>query len=63
MTVEERARACAEASSTIRKLAEAGIRKTHPDATEDEVRARLTARLYGHAVALRLHGWAPPEGV
>lgn len=61
MSVEERARACAEASYAIRQLAEAGIRSAHPGSTEDEVRARLTARLYGREVALRLHGWAPPE--
>jgi hypothetical protein len=61
MSVEERARACAEASHAIRQLAEAGIRAAHPEASEDEVRARLTARLYGREVTLRLHGWAPPE--
>jgi len=61
MSVEERARACAEASLAIHQLAEAGIRTAHPGAPEEEVRARLTGRLYGHQVALRLHGWVPPE--
>lgn len=61
MSVEERARACAEASHGIRQLAEAGIRAAHPSASEDEVRVRLTARLYGREVALRLHGWVPSE--
>ncbi|HEU5217073.1 MAG TPA: hypothetical protein VFU23_00340 [Gemmatimonadales bacterium] len=61
MTVEERARACAEASLAIRQLAEAGIRAAHPAASSEEVRVRLTARLYGREAALRLHGWAPAE--
>jgi hypothetical protein len=61
MSVEERARACAEASFAVRQLAEAGIRAAYPAADENKVRARLTARLYGPEIALRLHGWAPPE--
>jgi hypothetical protein len=41
-------------SESVRVLARAGILQTHPDATPDEVNARLAERLYGSAIAARL---------
>lgn len=41
-------------SEAVRVLARAGILQTYPDATPDEVNARLAERLYGRAVAERL---------
>ncbi len=40
--------------TVVRKLAEAGIRAQYPDASSDEVRAKLAERLYGRHVAMRL---------
>ena len=45
----------------LRALAEAGIRERHPDATDEEVRTRLTVRLYGRAAAEKLFGAVPGD--
>lgn len=45
----------------VRELALAGIRESHPEATEDELRVRLTVRLYGREVAQRLFGTVPDD--
>jgi len=45
----------------VRELAMAGIRARFPAATEQELRVRLTVRLYGRAVAQRLFGQVPAD--
>lgn len=44
-------------------LAEEGIRRRCPNADEDEVRVRLTVRLYGREAALKLFGSVPEDAV
>ena len=39
--------------SAVRRLAESSIRSQHPGATEREVRARITARIYGPELSRR----------
>jgi hypothetical protein len=46
-----------------RQLALAGIRRRHPVASGEEVRARLIVRLYGREVAERLCGAVPVDAV
>lgn len=58
----ERLRIASALSSSVRRLAEAGIRQRHPDAEEREVAARLAARLYGDAVAARFFPDFAPVG-
>lgn len=48
-------------SRAVRELALAGIRELFPDASEQELRVRLTVRLYGRAVAVRLFGTVPAD--
>jgi DNA-binding MarR family transcriptional regulator len=48
-------------SRGVRALAEAGIRERCPDATDEEVRVRLTVRLYGRAAAEKLFGAVPDD--
>jgi hypothetical protein len=48
-------------SKAVRELAAAGLRTRHPDATPDEIRVRLTVRLYGRDVARRLFGRVPTD--
>ena len=48
-------------SRGVRELALAGIREMHPGATEEELRVRLTVRLYGREAALRLFGTVPDD--
>jgi hypothetical protein len=48
-------------TAMVRQLACAGIRRRHPDADENEVRVRLTVRLYGRDVAARLFGDVPED--
>jgi len=43
-------------TSSVRQLAEAGIRAQYPGLTERQVRARLAQRLYGTVTARRLFG-------
>jgi hypothetical protein len=48
---------------TVRALAIAGIKQRYPAATDQEIRARLAARLYGREVASRFFGPLPDDAV
>lgn len=48
-------------SRGVRALAEAGIRERCPGASDEEVRVRLTVRLYGRAAAEKLFGAVPDD--
>jgi hypothetical protein len=61
MTVAQRGQLLSAVSKRVRDFAQAGIRHQFPDASEEELRVRMTVRLYGRSVALRLHGWAPED--
>jgi len=50
-------------SKAARELAVAGLRTRHPDATPEEIRVRLTVRLYGRGVARRLFGRVPARRI
>jgi hypothetical protein len=47
----------------VRELAIAGIRQRHPEADEQEIRVRLTVRLYGREAAIKLFGAVPDDAV
>ncbi len=49
--------------AAVRELAIAGIRTRHPDISPEEIRLRLTVRLYGRSVAQRLFGPVPPDAI
>jgi hypothetical protein len=51
----------AQLTEGVRTLAEAGLRRRHPDASGEELRCRLAALLYGRGVAERLFGRVPPD--
>jgi hypothetical protein len=61
MPPERRLEAAMRLSRGVRELALAGIRESHPEATEEELRIRLTVRLYGREAALRLFGAVPDD--
>jgi hypothetical protein len=61
MPPERRLEAAMRLSRGVRALAIAGIREDHPGIDEDELRVRLTVRLYGRAVAERLFGTVPAD--
>ncbi|MFO0760888.1 MAG: hypothetical protein U0359_30710 [Byssovorax sp.] len=63
MPPERRLEVAMGLTQTVRELALAGLRDRHPRADEHEMRVRLTARLYGRAVALRLFGAVPDDTV
>ena len=50
-------------SKVVRELAIAGLMTRHPDATPEEIRVRLTVRLYGRGVAQRLFGRVPTDAI
>jgi hypothetical protein len=60
---EQRLRATVGLSKTVRALAMAGLRDRHPSADEDELRVRLTVRLYGRGVAAKIFGVVPADAV
>lgn len=51
----------AELSMAVRRMAEIGLRQRYPDATPEEIRARLAVRLHGREAALRLYGMVPDD--
>jgi hypothetical protein len=59
MPPERRLEAAMKLSRAVRELALAGIRDQFPAANEQELRVRLTVRLYGRAAAVRLFGSVP----
>jgi hypothetical protein len=63
MAPERRLEAAMGLSRAVRELAVAGLRSRHPDASEDELRVRLTVRLYGREAALRLFRAVPEDAV
>lgn len=60
---ERRLEAAMKLSRAVRELAMAGIRDRHPGADARELTARLVARLYGRAAALRLFGSVPDDAI
>jgi len=58
---ERRLEAAISLSRGVRALAEAGIRERCPDASDEEVRVRLTVRLYGRDAAQKLFGAVPHD--
>lgn len=48
-------------SRMVRELALAGLRERHPSASNDELRVRLTVRLYGAEAARRLFAEVPAD--
>lgn len=63
MPPERRLEAAMRLSLAVREMALAGIRARHPEAGEDELRVRLTVRLYGREAAARLFGRVPEDAV
>lgn len=51
----------AQLTEGVRALAEAGLRQRHPGASDDEIRCRLAALLYGRPAAERLFGSVPED--
>ncbi|KYF47114.1 hypothetical protein BE08_23205 [Sorangium cellulosum] len=48
-------------SQVVRELALASTRARHPGADDQELRVRLTVRLYGHDGGRRLFGHVPAD--
>ena len=61
MPAERRLQAAMGLSRAVREVALAGIREQFPDATEQELRVRLTVRIYGREAAQRLFGSVPVD--
>jgi hypothetical protein len=51
----------AQLSAGVRAMAEAGLRHRHPKASDEEIRCRLAALLYGRRVAERLFPRVPDD--
>jgi hypothetical protein len=63
MSPAQRLAAASRLSSGIRTLALAGLRQRHPGESEEQLRVRLTVRLYGKEVARRIHHDVPEDAV
>ena len=63
MAPERRLEAAMALSRGVRELALAGLRSRYPAANEQELRVRLTVRMYGREAAVRLFGSVPEDAV
>jgi hypothetical protein len=61
LTPLERLQIVSRLNRGVRRMAMAGIRLRHPNASDDEVRIRLVVRLYGRAAAERLFAEVPAD--
>jgi len=61
LTPAERLAQAVRLTQGVRALAEAGLRRRHPGASEAELRWRLAELLYGRAIAERVYGPGPVE--
>ncbi|HEX3581031.1 MAG TPA: hypothetical protein VH087_04665 [Thermoanaerobaculia bacterium] len=61
MTVQQRAAVFTQLCLSVQELAIAGLRREHPNASEDELRLRLAARTLGNDVVRRVWNWSPDE--
>jgi len=59
----ERLRSAVALSMGVRRLAEAGIRLRHPNASEEEVQVRLAVRLYGRSAVAGVFRAIPEDAV
>lgn len=57
----ERLALMARSSRMVRQLAEAGLRRDHPDATPAELKIRLAVRLYGRELVEKFLGPVPTD--
>lgn len=63
LTPAQRLEVASSLTESVREFAMAGLRHRHPLANEEELRCRLTVRLYGREVARRLYGFVPDDAV
>ena len=61
MSPREKLEIASAMSRTLRKLAEVGVRASHPHASEEEVRKRLSARLLPRHLVVAAYGWDPEK--
>jgi len=61
MTATEKLAAFEELQATAQRLAEAGIRMRHPNASDHEVFLRRIARSLDRQAMIRWFGWDPQE--
>jgi hypothetical protein len=61
MTPAQKLARVADLSAASRQMAEARIRKEHPDADDSEVRLRLGALVLGRKTMLHVFSWDPAK--
>ncbi|NUN48871.1 MAG: hypothetical protein HUU15_08605 [Candidatus Brocadiae bacterium] len=59
LTPTERVGKMWELSAWVRGIAEAEVRRRHPDAPEREVQLRVASRRFGRDLMVRAFGWDP----
>jgi hypothetical protein len=63
LTPEERLRIVSRLNRGVRRMALAGMKLRHPEASEQELRVRLVVRLYGREFAQRHFKDVPDDAV
>jgi hypothetical protein len=63
MTPAQRLESTRQLCRGVRRAAMLALRARHPDASDEELRARLAARIYGRAAAARLFRRLPDDAV
>jgi hypothetical protein len=62
MTSSQKAKLMTDLTMMAQRLAFAGLRERHPEATDDEIWLRLAARRLGRDVVLKVYGVDVDEG-
>jgi hypothetical protein len=63
LTPEERLNIVSRLNRGVRRMAMMGLKTRHPEASEEELRARLAVRIYGREIAQRMFADIPADAV
>lgn len=63
LTPEERVNIVSRLNRGVRRMAMMGLKLRHPEALEEELRARLAVRIYGREIAQRMFADIPADAV
>lgn len=60
-SVRKKFQQVANATTTLKRFAAAGLRRRYPQASEEELRRRLAAVLFDRETVVKVYGWDPEK--
>jgi hypothetical protein len=61
MSVDEKLSIVADLNAMVQRIAFEGMRRRHPDASDDEIWLRLAAVRLGRETVRKVYGWDPDD--